>query len=117
MKKILFIIFLSISTIGFAQQDQLNNASKFHQQKTISNLNASPNPLTIENKISFTCSEPEKVTLRVKNLLGKTVFLKTISAKKGKNKIFFQRGNLESGMYIYSLQAKSEVTSKRLVIR
>ena len=72
---------------------------------------------TIESKISFTCSEREKVTLRIKNLLGKTVFLKTISAKKGKNKIFFQRGNLESGMYIYSLQAKSEVTSKRLVIR
>lgn len=113
MKKILFIIFLSISSIGFAQQSQPNAAVK----KTIENVNAYPNPLTVESKISFTCKENKRVTLRVKNLLGKTVFAKVIDAKIGKNKITFQRRNLESGMYIYSLQTNSEVISKRLVIK
>lgn len=117
MKKILFIIFLSISTIGIAQQIQTDAAAKFHQEKTIEDLSAFPNPLTVESKISFKSTEVKKVTLRVKNLLGKTVYIKTVSAKKGKNQIIFQRGNLESGMYIYSIQTKAEVISKRLVIK
>ncbi|MGB0879608.1 MAG: T9SS type A sorting domain-containing protein [Polaribacter sp.] len=105
IKKILFVLFLCISTIGFSQE------------KSIEKLSVTPNPFINSTKISFTSKTVSKVTFSVKNVLGKTVFKKTFKTKKGKNSIPFSKGNLLSGMYIYTLQDSKNLVSKRFVIQ
>ena len=53
----------------------------------------------------------------MKNLLGKTVYIKQINTRKGVNLIHFERNSIAKGIYIYILQSDVEVSSKRLVIR
>lgn len=105
VKKILFISFLFLSTIGFSQE------------KTVSNLAASPNPFSESTVISFESKKEQGVFLIVKNVLGKTVFRKGYYTTAGKKSIIFERNNLNSGMYIYAIQSESGVISKRFVIK
>ena len=117
MKKILFILFISISTLCFSQQKNKSDLSSYRQGKTIISLTAYPNPLTTKTQISFNINKNQNVIVKVKNFLGKTVFKKEYKAIKGKNTIPFYKDNLESAMYIYSVQTNSEIISKRLVIK
>lgn len=105
IKKLLFI-FLIVSTL-----------SVFSQEKSVNKLVASPNPFINTTTITFNSTNKQKVLISVKNILGKTVFLKTITAQKGENKLPFKRNDLSSGMYIYAIQTSKEVISKRFVIR
>lgn len=103
-KKILFILFLLITTVGFSQ-------------KSITKLSASPNPFVTETKINFNSETNQTITFNVRNILGKTVFTKKYKIKKGKNSIPFSKNNLRSGMYIYAIQNKKQLVSKRFVIK
>ena len=105
IKKLLLVPFLLIATIAFSQE------------KTISKLSAAPNPFVTNTIISFNTSLEKKTTLSIKNVLGKTVFRKIITAKKGKNSISFSKNNLQSGMYIYTIQNSKQIVSKRFVIK
>lgn len=105
IKKILFVLFLSITTLGFSQE------------KSIDGLSAAPNPFTNSTKISFLSATNSTVLFTVKNVLGKTVFKKSIPSKAGKNNIPFYKNDLPTGMYIYSIQDKKKIISKRFVIR
>ena len=116
MKKLLLILTLLLSSFVFAQQNQMRNDNS-HTEKTIKNVSASPNPLIDYTRISFYSSVDQNVILTVKNLLGKTVFQQEFISKKGKKSIPFYKNDLESGMYIYSIQSDSGITSKRLVIK
>lgn len=105
IKKILFILLLSITSLGFSQE------------KPLESLSAAPNPFTNSTKISFTSTANSNVFFSVKNVLGKTVFRKKIKTKSGKNTIPFYKNDLPSGMYIYSIQNKKKIISKRFVIK
>jgi len=105
IKKILLILFLSSSTIGFSQVKYLDD------------LSAVPNPFTTTTKIRFTSTINSEISFTIKNVLGKTLFKKNIKIKTGKNTIPFSKNNLPKGMYIYSIQNKNTIISKRLVIR
>jgi hypothetical protein len=105
IKKILFILFLLIATIGFSQE------------KSITKLSAAPNPFTTLTKISFNSIEKGTIIFNVKNVLGKTVHKKQLSILKGKNSISFFKQDLLPGIYIYSIQNKKSIVSKRLVIK
>lgn len=105
IKKILFILFLCISTIGFSQE------------KSIDKLSVAPNPFVNSTNILFTSKTTSTVVFSVKNVLGKTVFKKRYNTKKGRNSISFSKGSLLSGMYIYTLQDSKNVVSKRFVIQ
>ena len=115
MKKILLILFLVITTVVVGQSKDQDSTLK--RKHSIENLRAYPNPLITQTKVSFLSNSSTSAIFKVKNLLGKTVYLKEFTAKKGENSIIFYKNNLESGMYIYSLQTKSEIVSKRLVIK
>jgi len=104
VKKILFIIFLCFSTAVFSQ-------------KTFEELIAAPNPFSITTTIQFNATKSQSVFLVIKNVLGKTVFSKTYTAKIGVNKITFNRDNLQSGIYIYAIRSENEIISKRFVIK
>ncbi len=96
---------MSISTLGFSQQ------------KSIEDLSAIPNPFSNSTKISFIATSNSNVFFTVRNVLGKTVFRKSIKAKSGKNFIPFYKNDLPTGIYIYSIQDKKYNISKRFVIR
>lgn len=105
VKKILFILFLTMSTIGFSQE------------KSVDKLSAAPNPFTISTKITYTSLTDKEITLVVKNVLGKSVFKKTYKARTGKNTIDFYKNDLQSGIYIYQIKDSQQLISKRLVIK
>lgn len=105
LKKLLFILLLSVSFISFSQE------------KTVENLSTAPNPFTNATKITFNTTFESSVLLTVRNVLGKTVFKKTYQIKAGKNSIPFYKNDLATGMYIYSIQNDKSVISKRFVIK
>ncbi|MGJ8761950.1 MULTISPECIES: T9SS type A sorting domain-containing protein [unclassified Polaribacter] len=105
VKKLLFILFLCYTTIGISQETSIDR------------LSAAPNPFTNSTKISFSSDANKTVYFTVKNVLGKTVYRKSIQIKSGKNNIPFYKDNLATGMYIYSIQDNKKTISKRFVIR
>ena len=105
IKKLLFVLFLFFSIVGFSQE------------KSIDKLSAAPNPFTNSTSITFNSVNNSTVILSVKNVLGKTVFKKAIKTKVGKNTIPFYKNSLATGMYIYSIQDKRKIISKRFVIK
>ncbi|HKJ06448.1 MAG TPA: T9SS type A sorting domain-containing protein [Flavobacteriaceae bacterium] len=119
MKKLLLIFFLLFFTYSFAQQsDRQSNATvKNNPLVTLSQVTAYPNPFVIKTGVHFKSTQSQRITFTVKNLLGKIVYSENIFAKKGSNKIIFDRNSLQKGMYIYSIQTDSEAISKRLVIK
>jgi hypothetical protein len=105
IKKLLFILFLTISSIGFSQE------------KSLDKLSAAPNPFTNSTKITFKNTINSPIIFTVKNVLGKTVYKKTLKAKIGNNSIPFSKGDLKTGIYIYSIHNKEKIISKRFVIK
>jgi len=105
IKKILFTLFLFVSLLGFSQE------------KTIDDISTAPNTFKISTKITFQTTNNSKITLKVKNVLGKTVFKKEYETEIGKNTITFYKNDLAAGMYIYSIQNEESITSKRFVIQ
>ncbi|UMB55311.1 T9SS type A sorting domain-containing protein [Lutibacter sp. A64] len=119
MKKLLLIIFLLTFTFSYTQEKDSHAIIKKNEpiSTTLLAVTASPNPLTTRTRIKFTSTKNQLVEFTVKNLVGKTVYLEKVNAKRGTNTFQFNRNNLNNGMYIYSLQSDSEIISKRLVIR
>ena len=105
MKKLLLILFLSISSFGFSQE------------KSIDKLSAAPNPFTNSTKITYKSIDSSPIIFTVKNVLGKTIYKKNIKTKTGHNSFLFTKGNLSTGIYIYSIQNKLKIISKRFVIK
>ena len=106
VKKLLFIFMFTISSMIFSQD------------KVIDQVTVSPNPFSNHTNITFQSNQTDgDLIFLVKNVLGKTVFKKTYKLKLGKNQIKFEKGDLNSGMYIYSLQSSRTIVSKRFVIR
>ena len=104
IKKLLFIFILFFTTLGFSQ-------------KSLEELSAAPNPFTSSTKIIFSSKKQQTVYFSVRNVLGKRVYHKKVSVKKGKNSIPFSKNRLQSGIYIYTLQNTKEKISKRFIIR
>ena len=89
----------------------------FSQEKSIDNLSAIPNPFTSTTKITFKASKNTNVFFVVKNVLGKTIHKEVFKAKTGTNSIPFSKGDLITGIYIYSIQNEKRIISKRFVIK
>ncbi len=104
IKKLLFTFCLLFSFYAFSQ-------------KSMSSVRAVPNPFDFQTKIEVSSTVSQPVFFSVKNVLGRVVYKKQITLKPGKNEILFQKNDLHSGMYIYTLQNKSELISKRFVIK
>ena len=81
-----------------------------------------PNPFSLNTRIEYTLNMPTYVTLKVFNLEGKIVtILVQEDQDKGTYSVSWDGTNqggkqLESGIYIYSLQTKDLLISKRMII-
>lgn len=105
IKKLLSILILSIPLIIFSQE------------KNVTDLFAAPNPFTNTTEITFNAPLNASIILKVRNILGKTVFKKIYTVKSGKNNITFYKKDIATGMYIYSIQNKNKIISKRFIIQ
>jgi len=114
MKKIVLILFLTFTGIGFSQETENTDMQTI---SIINDVNAYPNPFKDKTNIFFYATKDEEVTISVQNILGKVVFYKKLQAQKGRNAITFYKNKLSNGMYIYTVATKKDKISKRLVIK
>lgn len=76
-----------------------------------------PNPAIGETDISFELAKAENVRFVVTNLVGAKVYERSINAKRGNNTIGFDASELESGIYLYSIEASGKKFTKRMVVQ
>lgn len=105
IKKLLFILFLGISTFGFSQHN------------SVEKLSAAPNPFKDNTEITYKSTNNSTIIFSVINVLGKTVYKENIDVTTGTNSFTFEKGNLLSGIYIYKIQDIENIISKRFVIK
>lgn len=76
-----------------------------------------PNPFTTSTSIAFTLPGPGRVVLEVYDLLGRKV--DTIIDREthgGRHEVFFDSGQLASGLYVYRLHFGSQTLTRRMLI-
>jgi len=85
-------------------------------------LNASleqnyPNPFDGQTQIAYTLSEASTVTIDIKDITGKQVqLIEQGSQSAGRHTITLTTGNLESGIYFYTLNAGGNRSTKRMIL-
>jgi hypothetical protein len=80
-------------------------------------LKVYPNPMTSSATISYTLAENSNVKLDVYDISGRLVSnVFNGNQAKGDQKATFERGNLTPGVYIYKLQAGSQVETGKIMI-
>lgn len=99
------MLFLCVIAVGFSQENEIEDVS------------TAPNPFKQNTNITFKITTNSTITLLVKDVLGKIVFKKDFQTEIGKNTIPFYKNDLKAGMYIYSIQNKKKIVSKRFVIQ
>tara|TARA_R110002073_G_scaffold40547_5_gene115018 strand:+ start:126311 stop:126664 length:354 start_codon:yes stop_codon:yes gene_type:complete len=116
LRKLLFILTVTLSTTAFAQQNESNTIAK-DTTMVLKDIVASPNPFSVTTKIKFRTYKSFEIEFSVKDLIGNTVYFRKLTTKVGLNYIPFYRDKLDSGIYIYSIKSNNEVVSKRIVIK
>ena len=96
-----------------------NTTSVVHQ---INNLifelkDLSPNPVSEQANIQFVSSNSEDIIFSIYNLLGREVYSKRIRAVRGLNTLNINTSNYSEGIYLYSINNKMEVKTKRMIVR
>ncbi len=76
-----------------------------------------PNPFNPTTNISFTMKESGSASIRVFDVLGRSVQTLTVNAQKGANVVNFDGSSLTSGMYFYQMTANGFSSSmKRMIL-
>ena len=76
-----------------------------------------PNPASNKTQISYELTRSQEVTFEVRNLIGQVVYNQKGISKKGTNTIDLNTSDLESGIYIYSIQMADKKLSRRMVVQ
>jgi hypothetical protein len=100
-------------TIGIitSVEDEVNSVNSFQLFQNY------PNPFNPITTIKFSLAEPQKVKLIVYSLLGEEVRILADDYKSaGSHSVFFNAGDLASGIYIYTLFTGNQSTSKKLIL-
>jgi len=75
-----------------------------------------PNPFKGKSVINFVTNQSGSTDFIVRNLLGEIVFNEKIRATRGNNSYVFNSDELNSGIYMYSLDINGSKVTKRMVI-
>lgn len=75
-----------------------------------------PNPVQASAKVQFVLGTSEEITFSITNLLGKTMERRTIGGVRGVNTLTINTDKLSDGIYMYSIEGKGKVTTKRMVV-
>ncbi len=75
-----------------------------------------PNPFAERTMIEFNLTKAAPVKLKVFNLVGEELWNKTMQAKSGLNRLPFAVEGLESGIYIYRVEAAGNTYTGRMMV-
>ncbi|GAB4331218.1 MAG: hypothetical protein Kow0037_07620 [Calditrichia bacterium] len=77
-----------------------------------------PNPFNPETRIPFTLPAADEVTLRIFNVLGQEVatVLMNERLEAGPHQVLFNAASLPSGIYMYRLESRFGVQSRKMIL-
>lgn len=75
-----------------------------------------PNPFASRTMIEFQLSKASTVKVRVFNLLGEELWSQTLQGKAGTNKLPFEGGDLQDGVYLFKVESGKETFTGRMVL-
>ena len=75
-----------------------------------------PNPVRDNANIKFSAAVDGKAKFAVFNIAGQKISEKEINAQRGENNFEFDATQLESGIYLYSLEMNQQKQCRRMVI-
>lgn len=79
-------------------------------------MQAQPNPFTNTVKMGCYTENPQKVTLKVVDMIGQEVYSENLNTISGDNFFQFNGSDLSNGIYFYSvIDAQNRVITKKLV--
>jgi Secretion system C-terminal sorting domain len=76
-----------------------------------------PNPANDYTSIDFDLGKGSTVDIVVSNLLGERVITKKITGKVGRNNVKMDTSELQSGVYLYSVQSGEKKFTKRMLVQ
>ena len=79
-------------------------------------LGTYPNPFSESTSIHFGNNNSNDVKFSVFDILGNLVFVDNIKTETGHNEYSFDKGNLTSGLYTYTISNGSKTISERVII-
>ena len=98
-------------TVGVEDETNSNVVSSFNLAQNY------PNPFNPSTKISYALQNPELVTLRVFDVLGREVAtLVNQYQSAGNHTVSFDASSLSSGMYFYKIEAGSFQSIKKMML-
>lgn len=75
-----------------------------------------PNPFANRTTIEFSLNRPGPARVKVFNLVGEELWHETVQAKSGINRVPFEAARMESGIYLYKVEAGSRTFTGRMVV-
>ena len=99
--------------------DEANNSdvTELVDSRSFKSLGTYPNPFNHSSNIHFGCEKDTEVLFSVYDLLGNLVYTDKIQSVIGHNEYVFERGNLVSGLYTYTLFNGDKYISKNIIIQ
>lgn len=113
---------------GFAQVPQAftgyritiaeDNAGGLHALAAVkpTGVRAVPNPAIGSTSFMFDLPRAAKARVQVFNLVGEKLWDRTVAGKQGANTLAFDAAQLESGVYLYTVEAGGHTFTSRLVV-
>ena len=100
-----YSIVIDISnTIAEAKTEQLSVGQNF------------PNPFSGQTELNVEIQNPATINITVMNIVGERVLAKRVEGKRGVNSITLNADGLEPGIYMYSVEANGQSTTRRMVV-
>jgi len=75
-----------------------------------------PNPISDFSLVQYYLPKADKVSIRIYNILGKTIKSESVVGTNGSNKYNIDASNLTNGIYFYSLTYANNTITKRFVV-
>lgn len=97
---------INISPVGI---NEIVNAKNFE-------LHNIPNPFNSKTAIKFNVHDESNFTIKVLDLLGKTIHEDSFKTKFGQNNYEFDGSKLAPGLYFYTISYKNYSETKRMII-
>lgn len=100
------VLFRSSATAGVEEEQLVNNK-----------VTVSPNPMASSASFSFNSDTKSVYNFEVYDLFGKRVFKQSFEGVAGRNSYSFNKRNLSSGMYFFSIQSSNKQMKGKFLIK
>ncbi len=93
--------------------NNVNESSEFKLQVSQN----SPNPAFDYTVINYELPNYADVNFTVNNLIGEVVMNRTVRGKKGDNQLRIETAELETGIYLYTIQSAGRKITRKMIVQ